>query len=157
MKTVEYEFNGQMYHLCMNGAAMFDCFDKFGSEGSIADYISGKTKETFDNTCWILAKLSEQGELVRRFEGYDKGEMLSFEQCHLMLRPADVAEAKNRIIKTLIIGFARTEEDDSEIDVGLAKLEQKKTEKSRGHNGFTRLHRFLAYLFKKVCCCFHRA
>lgn len=153
MKTVEFEFNNQTYHLCMNGAALFDCFDKFGAENEIMDCIKEKTAKSFENVCWLLAKLSEQGELVRRYEGFDKSEMLSIGECFIFLDPLGVIEAKNVIRKVLVLGFSRTEEpEEKEVDIGLAELNQKKTGKSRARNGFIRLRRFFTYLFKRFFC-----
>ena len=54
----------------MNGAALFDIYEKFGRKGKVLDHIQGDGKEAFANTCWMLYKLAEQGELVRRWMGH---------------------------------------------------------------------------------------
>ena len=64
MKTIPYELNGHTFYLCLNGQALFDAYDKFGYEDFLTQHIEGKDKQSFDNTCWLLAKLAEQGELV---------------------------------------------------------------------------------------------
>ena len=157
MKTIEYEFDGKTYYLCMNGKALFDCYEKFGTEVDITDNIKDMTPKSFENICWLLSKLSEQGELVRRYEGFDKGEMLGFGESFLHLDPLGIVKAREAIYKALALGFTRTvESEEKEIDVGLEELEQKKKVKSRRRNGFIRLHRFWAYLSKKVFCS-HRA
>lgn len=147
MKTVEYELNGQKYFLCMNGAALFDCYDKFGTKGEIIDHISKPTKKGFYNTCWLLAKLSEQGAAVRKYMGLD-GKTLDENYCALMLKPVDVLDAKAKIMEAISRGFMR-EEEEKEFDVGLAELEQKKTAKLTGHNTFTQGRGFLGLRHRK--------
>lgn len=128
MKTLEYQFNGQTYHLCLNGAALFDIYEKFGSKGFVTDHIKGTGKKSFSATCWMLSKLAEQGELVRRYQGYPHGKFPTEQMFHTMLHPMQVAGAKDAIRDAVALGFAREEEEeDPEVDVGLVEL-QKKTE-----------------------------
>ena len=126
MKTLEYTLNGQTYHLCLNGAALFDIYEKYGSKGFVTDHIKGTGKKSFSATCWMLAKLAEQGELVRRYQGHDRGEIPTEQMLQVMLRPSDVAAAKVAIRYAVVLGFAREEEDeDQEIDMGLIELQKK--------------------------------
>lgn len=128
MKTLEYSLNGQTYHLCLNGAALFDIYDKFGSKGFITDHIKGNGKKSFSATCWMLSKLAEQGELVRRYQGYEHGKFPSEQMLQTMLRPSDVVAAKRAIRCAVALGFAREEtSEEKEVDLGLVEL-QKKTE-----------------------------
>ena len=90
MKTLEYQFNGQTYHLCLNGAALFDIYEKYGNKGFVTDPIRGTGKKSFSATCWMLSKLAEQGELVRRYQGYPHGKFPTEQMFAAMLRPADV-------------------------------------------------------------------
>ena len=94
MKTLEYQFNGQTYHLCLNGAALFDIYEKYGNKGFVTDPIRGTGKKSFSATCWMLSKLAEQGELVRRYQGYPHGKFPTEQMFAAMLRPADVPAAK---------------------------------------------------------------
>ena len=55
MRTVPYALNGQTWHLCLNGAALFDIYDKFGTDGSVFDHIEGTDRKSYDATCWMLA------------------------------------------------------------------------------------------------------
>lgn len=148
MKTVEYKLNGQTYFLCMNGAALFDCYDKFGIKGEIVDYINRPTRKGFENTCWLLAKLSEQGEAVRKYLGLETRKPLTETDCRVLLKPIDVLDAKAKIMEAISRGFMR-EEEEAEFDVGLAELEQKKTVKSQRQNTSTRQRRFLGFLRKR--------
>ena len=130
MKTVEFEFGGQALHLCLNGTALFDIYDQFGNKGSILDHIWGGAKgdfaRTYRNTCWMLAKLAEQGELVRRYQGHDSKPIPTPAALELTLRPADVPAARRAIHETVRLGFARDVDDgEEEVDLGLLEIQKK--------------------------------
>ena len=148
MRTIEFEFNDKVYHLCFNGAALFDCYDKFGAKGEVTSHITPPTRKGFNNTCWMLAKLSEQGEAVRRYMGLEPQKPLNEMCCQLMLKPIDVLDVKGKIVDAISLGFTRTE-DEGTYDPWLAELEQKKTVKPQGQNTSTRRRRFSGFLRKK--------
>lgn len=127
MKTVEFEWNGQVYHLCMNGAALFDIYDKFGNAGGVLEPIQGSSRQTFNNVCWYLWKLMEQGELVRRFQGHDRVKIPGEMEIRTLLRAPDYTEARKAISTAIAQGFAREVEDEGakKIDKGLLELEKK--------------------------------
>lgn len=126
MKTTEYTFGGVTYHLCMNGSALCDIYEKYGSKGFVTDIIRGTGKKSFEATCWMLAKLAEQGELVRRYEGYTAQKMPAESMFRLMLKPLDVVDAKKAIEAAVAEGFSRTEAPkQNEVDLGLLELEKK--------------------------------
>ena len=126
MKTLEYTLNGQTYHLCLNGAALFDIYEKFGNKGFVTDHIKGTGKKSFSATCWILAKLAEQGELVRRYQGHAHGKFPSEQMFRTMLKPMQVHEAKLAIHTAVALGFTREDaEEEPEVDLGLIELQKK--------------------------------
>lgn len=130
MKTFPYELDGHKFYLCLNGQALFDAYDKFGYEEFITKHIEGKDKQSFENTCWLLAKLAEQGELVRRWQGLERGPIVPVEYFRAHLRPLDVAGAKDAIREAITLGFSREEERERLVrDLGLEEL-QKKTAKA---------------------------
>lgn len=130
MKTFPYELDGHKFYLCLNGQALFDAYEKFGYEGFLTKHSEGKDKQSFENTCWLLAKLAEQGELVRRWQGLDRGPIVPVEYFRAHLRPLDVAGAKDAIREALSLGFSREEEREKRVrDLGLEEL-QKKTAKA---------------------------
>lgn len=45
MKLHEVDLCGQHLHLCLNGQALFDLYDKFGTKGFITDPIQGQRQE----------------------------------------------------------------------------------------------------------------
>lgn len=126
MKLTPFEFNGTTYYLLLNGAAMFDIYDQFGSEGSILDHVKGNSRDAFENVCWYLEELAAQGELFRRQQGFDNGPMLSANTLMLELSPMDVPRARAAIKTAVYRGFLREEaEPPKEIDKGLLELEKK--------------------------------
>lgn len=128
MRLCKIEINGQTYRLCLNGAALFDIYDKFGTKGFLTDHIKGNSRKAFNATCWMFAKLAEQGELVRRHQGYDKQEIKLPEHFQTFFRPVDVLTARQAIETAVQMGFAREEAEDEneEIDLGLQELEKKR-------------------------------
>lgn len=129
MKTVEFVLSDTTYYLCLNGSALFSCYDHLGTD--FIEKISGSTKDSFDDTCWMLATLATQGEVVRRWEGLDKGPLLSSQQAAALLMPQDVVRAREAIVAAYDLAFQReAAQDDEEIDLGLLEL-QKKTGKGR--------------------------
>ena len=129
MKTVEFVLADTTYYLCLNGSALFSCYDHLGTD--FIEKISGDTKDSFEATCWMLSTLAMQGEIVRRWEGQDKGPMLSSQKAAALLMPQDVVRARESILAAYDLAFQReTATDDEEIDLGLLEL-QKKTGKGR--------------------------
>lgn len=127
MKTVDYELGGKQFHLCMNGAALLDCYDKFGNKGSIIDCIKGNGKKAFENTCFMLYKFAEQGELVRRYQGFKISVIPTVDYFQTMLKPLDIVVAKRACEEAIRLGFLREEDADAgkEIDIGLQEIEKK--------------------------------
>lgn len=126
MRLTTFEFNGATYHLLLNGAAMFDIYDRYGDEGSVMDHFQGNTREAFDATCWYLEKLSAEGERFRRWQKLDRGPVLSAEALSVCLMPLDVPAARAALRAAVQAGFAREEKGPpQEIDKGLLELEKK--------------------------------
>lgn len=126
MKTVEFDLGDMRLHLCMNGAALFDIYEKFGRKGQLLDHIQGNDKLAFANTCWFLWKLAEQGELVRRWMGHRPRPILQEKQIMAMLGPLDVPRAKEAVMEAARLGFAMetAQERTERIDLGLQQLKE---------------------------------
>lgn len=143
MKTIEFELDGQTYHLLMNAAALFDCYDRFGDKGEILDHIIGTTRESFDATVWILVKLCQQGELLRRYQGEDPSHMLSVEEASKTMSPLDLTRARAAIREAFCSGFDReTKAEEEEVDLGLIELQKKTGIGLKGRSICSGLHRF---------------
>lgn len=153
MKTVEFELNGRTHHLLLTGAALFDAYDKFGDKGDMMDRVSGTSRESYDDTVWMLVKLAQQGEAWRRYSGEDATPMLTVEEALRTMRPVDVIRARAAIRAAYAIGFDREETDEErEIDLGLLELQKKTGQASRDPSGSASRRSFWASLFGRPNC-----
>lgn len=150
MKTTEFTLQGKTYHLCLNAAALFAIYDRFPEAESAAEPLSATGKRGFEAVCAYLAILGTQGELVRRFEGYDKGEMPTEGYFRIMLSPSDEVAARIALHRAIDIGFGREVKDtenqheDGAVDLGLQELNSKKAPPaSHGRNILTMLRTLL--------------
>ena len=124
MRTVPVTLGGVTYHLLLNGAALFDLYDRFGDTGSLADHLQGGGRKAFENTCFFLERLAEQGELWRRYLGH--GPLPRAGQFWVSLSPMEAAAAKGAVMEALAAGFAREEaEKPGMVDKGLLALQKK--------------------------------
>lgn len=148
MKTTTFTLHGKTYYLCLNAAALFAIYDRFPEAKGVLEPITASGKRGFEATCAFLSILSTHGELVRRYEGYDKGNVLNEGQLRVSLSPMDMVEARAAIQRAVALGFGREVEDtanqheDGAVDLGLQELNAKKaTPASHGRNIFTLLRR----------------
>lgn len=144
MKLVEFTLQGEIYHLLLNGTALFDAYDRFGDKGDLIDRVTGSTKESFENTVWMLVKLAQQGEAYRRYMNEEAKKMLTVEAAMRTMGPRDVVRAREAIREAFAVGFEmETPSEEEDVDYGLMEL-QKKTEPGLlGRSGlFARLSSF---------------
>jgi len=114
----EITFKGKTYYLLYNGAAMFELQDI----ENIYEAITGD----FEAFCRIVATLSRQGELLRRYEGYDAGKVLDEEILRITALPYEVLELQQAVTKAILAGMKReVEEDKKERDLSLEKFKKK--------------------------------
>lgn len=148
MKTLKYEVGGRTFHLCMNGTAVFDFYEHYGTESQLLDPIEGNDKEAFENLCWMLSKLSEQGELVRRYQGHDRAPMAGTDWFRTMLKPMEVPVAKLAVQQAVRLGFSREVDsgEEEEVDLGLMELEKKTAPPSLAAAMYKSLPSFLRFL-----------
>lgn len=153
MKTVDFYFQGRTLHLFLNGAALFDYYETFGSDQEMVERIAGVSKASFRCTCWCLWKLSEQGELARRLQGYDHENYYTAQQLAALMEPLDVTRARQAIGRAVRLGFSMEHDPKREYeDLGLLEL-QKKTEPGRPEGSiWTRLRRFWAWICGQCSC-----
>lgn len=126
MRTVTFALEGREYHLLLNGAALFNIYDYFGPDVHITDLIQEPGREGFGNLCWLFGELGQQGELYRRYQGYDPQPIPDAGELEVTLRPLDAIRAKRALMEAIAAGFLREEgEAPKEIDKGLLELEKK--------------------------------
>lgn len=154
MKTVKLNLYGETYHLRLTSAALYDIYEKFGREASVFEHITGIDKAAFEAVCWYLAKLSEQGELTRRWQGMEPGKVPTEEQLRIQMTPADMPGAQIALLRALNLGFGREIPDEEPVDIGLAEFTKKATPEAAGPGrGSCRwLRRCFAFLCGKHSC-----
>ena len=153
MKLWHFELDGKVYPMCLNGAALFDIYDKYGDRDTVISHIETADRKGFEATCWILAKLCQQGELCQRYLGETSMDIPTEEMFRLMLSPLDVIRARGAIRRTVALGFGREVKDEEEqrIDLGLLELQKKTAPGCAGPGIFRRLRSFLGWMFGKGC------
>lgn len=105
---------------------MFDAAEKYGGMAGAFDIIDKENREGADAIRWFIMRMANDAELVRRGEGYDKGDMLTEDDIQIT-NPALYRIYKQAVLKAIEIGYTREVEDpEEEIDLGLQELNKKK-------------------------------
>lgn len=128
MRVITIKIAGVERYLLFNGAAMFAFRDEFEGPTEVLEAISADTRDGFTTTCKAIALLAEQGELARRFYGYDPVPILTAEEIEGITTPADITAMKLAIPTAIAVGYGReVDTENDEVDIGLMELNQKKT------------------------------
>ena len=129
MKAAKITVGEVSYSLVLDGEAMFQIRDDFGSTKLLLEAVEPDTREAFEATCTAAALLAERGELIRRRLGYEPGKIPERDDFLLLVRPFEVVDLKNAVIRAITLGYGREveAEDGGEYDEGLEELNQKKT------------------------------
>lgn len=153
MKLTQYVLDGKVYHLLLNGTALFNLYDRFGQGGRLLDVLDGDTRESHEAAIFMLAELSLQGELYRRYQGEDKGPIITAAQAAVVVTPQDMPQLKAAVCAAIRAGFVRQHTDDEDFDPWLAEIEKKKTKmamESRARSMCGCLQKYLSSLSGKV-------
>jgi hypothetical protein len=132
MKAAKITVSGVPYFLVMDGEAMFQIRDDYGGTKLLLEKIEPDTREAFEAACAAAATMAERGELIRRRLGYEPGKIPEKDDFVLFVRPFEVVDLKNAVIRAITLGYGREVEAENggEYDEGLAELNQKKTPSS---------------------------
>ena len=106
---------------------MFAAQDMFENR-QLGEIVQDNTAEGFVNLCRVFCLLAEQGELARRYEGYDRGETPDEERLRAAVMPYDVITMRQSVLEALMRGYKR-DVPEEETDLGLAELQKKRTAK----------------------------
>lgn len=128
MKAIKITLAGRERHLVFTGEAMFRIQEKWGGSSALLEAIQPNTREGLLNACDAAAILAEQGELARRYFGYDPAPMVDAEAIAQTTTPDGIETLKLAIPAALTLGYGReVAPENEEIDVVLLELNQKKT------------------------------
>ena len=141
LKTVDFAFNGQVLHLFLKGAALFDFYGKYGNDKDIPDVISGESRASF------------LGELARRHLGHTPETIPSMGQLTALLGALDVPRARRAICEAARLGFSMEHPPKREYeDLGLLELQKKTATDKVARSIWTRLRRFWAWICGRCSC-----
>lgn len=129
MKAIKINLAGRERYLAFNGEAMFKLREEFGGVTETLEALKGDTRDSLDATCRAAAILAEQGELIRRYMGYDPEPITDAETVAATIAPVEIMALKLAIPAAISLGFGReVEKENDVVDLGLAELNaQKKT------------------------------
>ena len=128
MKGYKFELNGEIYTLCYTGEAFFK-IDELVGDKEFSEAFTLTTDEGFKRLCKAAAILSEQGELVRQYYGYPRGEALDAEELTLILSPVDRVALYGAVIDAILLGLHR-EVSDKQKEVSLTRQRMLKKKES---------------------------
>lgn len=120
-----YTHGGREYWLVCTADAYFDIIDAFG--GDFSEKILAAGRDGFDCAVGCLCILAREGELCRRYMGYDACGMMDEEEVRRCLLPGDIGALKGAVLDALSAGLRieGTEKEEGPVDVGLAEFEKK--------------------------------
>lgn len=123
----------ELYLYC-NGAAAIKISDmeaEYGAahpddERNIISLLCGRDMACMELLCKAAAVLATQGELARRYLGYDKGPLLEADDLIVLATHGVLAAIREAAIKAIVSGYSTGADDgDDEYDPLLAKIEKK--------------------------------
>ena len=129
MRAVERTLAGRACCLAFTVEALFQVEETFGGSAALLEALGAGGRDGVRAACQAAALLAEQGELARRSLGYDPRPMVGAEDIAACLSPGGAAELSMAVAAAVSLGYGReVEEENGEVDLGLAELEaQKKT------------------------------
>ena len=112
------------YHFLYNASAYFATQEKYPD--GFFELMMKNDRQGLEALCWVLQEMSEQGELMRRYMGHDKGETFNASEAMLKMRPKDIAVARSIVMTAMDVGLnVETEDEEAEVDIVLVELQKK--------------------------------
>lgn len=132
-RIIKTEFAGREVYLNYSIEVMFEVIEKYGSIKQALELIEGDSREGFAVTRHLGLLMAQDGELCRRAAGHEPQPLLSESEICTRIAPYDFTVFKKAVIDAIAAGYNReTKEKAEDVDVGLQKLNQKKTEAGVG-------------------------
>ena len=120
-----YRHGGKEYWLVYTADAYFELNEKYGTE--LFAKLRAADRSGYDMAVGCLLILAREGELCRRYMGYDAAPMLTEEEIRRTVLPDGIGEVKRAVMDALLAGM-RVEnhrESDEPVDIGLLEFEKK--------------------------------
>lgn len=130
MKTIEFTYGKNNLHLYMNGSAMFEiqALDEGAPDDqpSALDLALEQSAAGVSMLCRVAHILATQGEHCRRYLKYTPERIPPAIELESVLSPMQLLGLRTAVIQAVNAGYGQpAEDDDGDIDLGLAELEKK--------------------------------
>lgn len=123
MKFTKWTFDGKDYYLSYNVMAVHQIYD-LGIE-DLSAAISDRGAKSFEQVCRAAEIMIQQGELVRRYLGYDPGNVISAETLMLTLGLNHDFSLRRTMMESVLDGLRSETDERQEVDLGLLELQKK--------------------------------
>lgn len=123
MKFTKWTFDGKDYYLSYNVMAVHQIYD-LGIE-DLSAAISDRGAKSFEQVCRAAEIMIQQGELVRRYLGYDPGNVISAETLMLTLGLNHDFALRRTMMEAVLDGLRSETDERQEVDLGLLELQKK--------------------------------
>lgn len=123
MKFTKWTFGGKDYYLSYNVMAVHKIYDLGIEDLSVA--ISDRGAKAFEQVCRAAEIMIQQGELIRRYLGYDPGNVIAAEDLMLMLTTGEDLSLRGTMMAAVLDGLKSETDERQEVDLGLLELQKK--------------------------------
>lgn len=102
--------------------------DECERQASLIDVINPPTVTGIEKLFKTAAIMAEQGELCRRYTGYDPKKIISYEELYEIVKPDKYFEFKEAVLTAIVLGHSREIKEDN-IDLAAEELARQKNER----------------------------
>lgn len=117
---------GTEYWLVYTADAYFDIQNAYGAD--FLKKLRPGTREAYEVAVGCLLILAREGELCRRYMGYDAAEMLTEEDVRRCVLPDSIVKVKTLVNEAVLAGLRvenAAKNADEPVDLGLLEYEKK--------------------------------
>lgn len=126
-RTEKVFINGNQYTLNYGMAVVWELEEKYKTAAEAMKLVVKGGKDGFDATRWLAVKMANNGEMLRRQQGYDKQPFLAEKDIQPTMNPGEYIPLATAVCHVLNIGYEQEYDDpNKEYDLGLAELNEKK-------------------------------
>ena len=120
-----YKHGGKEYWLVYTADAYFEIKELYGTEPF--ERLRADDRSGYDCAVGCLLILAREGELCRRYMGYEPLPMLDEETIRRTVLPDGVVNVKNAVAEAIFAGMriANAKQDNQPVDIGLLEFEKK--------------------------------
>ena len=120
-----YKHGGKEYWLVYTADAYFEIKERYGTEPF--ERLRAEDRSGWECALGCLFILAREGELCRRYMGYEPNPMLDEETLRRTILPAGIANEKSAVMQAILSGLRieNGRKEDEPVDIGLLEYEKK--------------------------------